>query len=109
MSDCIAGSSSEAPIPPMIAQKTMTASKLWASVMAAAPMAYPSRPSTYARLRPDEVTHLAADQDECGRDQCFQSDRRLDAAHGRLEVANDRRDGHVHDRGVDNEHEHRHR
>ena len=39
MSDCIAGSSSEAPSPPMIAQKMMTAVRLWARVMARAPTA----------------------------------------------------------------------
>ena len=36
----------------MIAQNTMIAVRLWASVIASAPSAYPSRPSTYARLRP---------------------------------------------------------
>src|SRR5215213_634362 len=36
----------------MMAQKTMIAKRFWASVIAVAPMAYPSRPSTYARLRP---------------------------------------------------------
>ena len=39
MSDCIAGSSSDAPSPPMIAQKMMTGSRLWASVIASAPTA----------------------------------------------------------------------
>jgi hypothetical protein len=52
ISDCIDGSSSDAPMPPMIAQKTMTATRFCASVIAIAPTAYPSRPSTYARLRP---------------------------------------------------------
>ena len=37
----------------MIAQKTMTAVRLWARVIAKAPVAYASRPSTYARLRPN--------------------------------------------------------
>ena len=37
--DCIAGSSSDAPSPPMIAQKTMIAVRLWASVIARAPIA----------------------------------------------------------------------
>ena len=37
--DCIAGSSSDAPSPPMIAQKMMIAVTLWARVMASAPMA----------------------------------------------------------------------
>ena len=36
----------------MIAQKMMIAVRLWASVIATAPTAYPSRPNTYARLRP---------------------------------------------------------
>ena len=37
--DCIAGNSSEAPSPPMIAQKTMIAVRLWARVIATAPIA----------------------------------------------------------------------
>ena len=36
----------------MIAQKTMIAVRLWARVIARAPVAYASRPSTNARLRP---------------------------------------------------------
>src|SRR6185295_6795130 len=36
----------------MMAQKKTIANRSCANVMAAAPMAYPSRPSTYARLRP---------------------------------------------------------
>jgi len=39
MSDCIAGSSSDAPSPPTIAQKTMITVRLWATVMASAPTA----------------------------------------------------------------------
>ena len=39
ISDCIAGNSSDAPSPPMIAQKTMIAVRLWASVIASAPIA----------------------------------------------------------------------
>ena len=35
----MAGSRSDAPSPPMIAQKTMTAVKLWDSAIAKAPMA----------------------------------------------------------------------
>src|SRR5215471_13960671 len=52
MSDCIAGSRSDAPIPPTIAQKTMIAVRPWARVMARAPIPSPSNPRTYARLRP---------------------------------------------------------
>ena len=36
----------------MIAQKMITAVRLCASIIATAPVAYASRPSTYARLRP---------------------------------------------------------
>ena len=39
ISDCIAGSNSDAPSPPMIAQKMMIAVRLWASVIASAPIA----------------------------------------------------------------------
>ena len=39
ISDCIAGSSSDAPSPPMTAQKTMTAVRLCASAIASAPVA----------------------------------------------------------------------
>ena len=46
MSDCIEGSRSDAPMPPTIAQKTMIPVRSWASVIASAPTAYPSRPST---------------------------------------------------------------
>ena len=46
MSDCMAGSSSEAPRPPTMAQKMMTAVRLWASVIAKAPTAYANRPIT---------------------------------------------------------------
>ena len=36
----------------MSAQKTMIAVRLWARVIATAPIAYANRPNTYARLRP---------------------------------------------------------
>jgi hypothetical protein len=58
MSDCMAGSRSEAPRPPMIAQKTMIAVRLWARVIARAPVAYASRPNTYALLRPKRSPSL---------------------------------------------------
>jgi hypothetical protein len=44
MSDCIPGSSRDAPMPPMIAQKTITGSRLWVNVMEIAPTPYPHRP-----------------------------------------------------------------
>jgi hypothetical protein len=39
MSDCIAGSSNDAPSPPTMAQKMMIAVRLWARVIARAPIA----------------------------------------------------------------------
>jgi hypothetical protein len=45
-SDCIAGRSSDAPSPPITAQNTMTAVRLWASTIASAPVAYARRPIT---------------------------------------------------------------
>ena len=60
-------------------------------------------------LAPDEIADLAADQDERGRHQRLERDRRLDAADGRVEILDDRRDRDVHQRRVDDEHEHRHR
>ena len=40
-------------------------------------------------LAPEEVADLASDQDERRRDQGFDRDGRLDAAHGRVEVGDD--------------------
>ena len=60
-------------------------------------------------LAADQVADLAADEDERGRDQRLERDRRLDAADRRVEVLDDRRDRHVHQRRVDDEDEHRHR
>ena len=60
-------------------------------------------------LAPDQIADLAADQDERGRHQRLERDRRLDAAHGRVEIVDHGRDRDVHQRRVDDEHEHRHR
>ena len=60
-------------------------------------------------LAADEVADLAADQDERRRHQRLERDRRLHAADRRVEILDDRRDRHVHQRRVDDEHEHRHR
>ena len=60
-------------------------------------------------LPPDQVADLAADQDERGRDERLERDRRLDAARRRVEVVDDGRDRDVHQRRVDDENEHRHR
>ena len=109
INDCIEGSRSDAPMPPKIAQKTMIARTSWASVIAIAPTAVPQETQLVRELAADQIADLAADQDERGRDERLQRDRRLDVAHRRLEVPHDRRDRHVHDRGVDDEHEHRHR
>ena len=57
----------------------------------------------------EEVAQLAADQDEGGRDERLEGDRRLDPADGRVEILDHRRDRDVHERRVDDEDEHRHR
>ena len=60
-------------------------------------------------LASEQVADLAADQDERGGDQGLERDRALDRAHRRVEVLDDRGDRHVHQRRVDDEHEHRRR
>ena len=57
-------------------------------------------------LASEEVADLAADQDERSRDQRLQCDRALDRADLGVQVPDDRRDRHVHQRRVDDEHEH---
>ena len=60
-------------------------------------------------LAPDQVADLAPDQDERRRHQRLERDRALHAADRRVEVLDDLRDRHVHQRCVDDEHEHRRR
>ena len=86
----MAGSSREAPIPPTTAQKMMTAVRLWASAIARAPIGVAQQTQHVGPLAPDEIADLAADQDERGRHQCFQRDRRLNTADGRAEIPNHR-------------------
>ena len=52
MSDCMAGSRSDAPRPPITAQKMNTGATVWLRAIARAPMAYASSPRMYASLRP---------------------------------------------------------
>src|SRR5215207_1549241 len=92
MSDCMAGRRSEAPRPPMIAQKMMIAARFSARVIASAPIAYASRPNTYALLRPKRSPSLLL--------------IRMNAAETRASL-DYRRDRHVHQRRVDDQHEHR--
>ena len=67
------------------------------------------QPEHVGALAPDQVADLAADQDERGRDERLERDRRLHAARRRVQIVIDRRDRDVHQRRVDDEHEHRHR
>ena len=105
----MAGSSSDAPRPPTIAQKMMIAVRLWASGHRRGADRVGEQPQDVRPLAADEVGHLAADQDERGGDQRLERDRGLDAAHGGVEVLDHGRDGDVHQRRVDDEHEHRRR
>ena len=59
-------------------------------------------------LAADEIADLAPDEDERGRDQRLQRDGGLHAAGGRVQIVDHRRDRHVHQRGVDHQHEHGH-
>jgi hypothetical protein len=61
------------------------------------------------QLAPNQIADLAGDQDERGRDQSLERDRSLNAADRRVKVVHDRGDRDVHQRCVDDEHEHRHR
>ena len=79
MSDCMAGSRSDAPSPPMIAQKMMIAVTLWARAIARAPTAYAEQAQDVGALAPEEIADLAADQDERGGDERLERDRGLDA------------------------------
>ena len=108
MSDCMAGSSSDAPSPPTMAQKMTIAVRLWAKRHRQGADGVAEQTQHVGPLAPDEIADLAADQDERGRDQRLERDRRLDAADGRVEILDHRRDRHVHQRRVDDEHEHRH-
>ena len=67
------------------------------------------KPQHVRALAADEVSDLAADQDERGGHESLQGDRRLYAARRRVEIVNDRGDRHVHERRIDDEDEHRHR
>ena len=60
-------------------------------------------------LAAEEIADLAADEDEGGGHERLDRHRRLDGAHGRVEVLDDGRDRHVHQRRVDDEDEHRRR
>ena len=109
ISDCIAGNSSEAPRPPTTAQKMTMAVTLWASVIAEGTYCVPEQAEHVRPLATDQVAHLAADQDERRRDERLERDRGLHAADGGVEILHHRGDGHVHQRGVDDQHEHGHR
>ena len=92
----------------MIAQKMMTAPQVLGERHREGADRVAEEAEHVGPLAADEVADLAADEDEGGRDEGLEGDRRLDAADGRLQVADDRRDRHVHERGVDDEDEHRH-
>ena len=67
------------------------------------------QPEDVGPLAADQVADLAVDQDERRGHQRLEGDGGLHAAGGGVEVLDDRRDRHVHQRRVDDEDEHRHR
>ena len=107
--DCIAGSSSEAPSPPMIAQKMTIGDEALRQRHRQRADGVAEQPEHVGALAADQVADLAADQDERRRDERLEGDRRLHAADGRVEVLDDGGDRHVHERRVDHQDEHRHR
>jgi hypothetical protein len=109
MSDCIAGRSSEAPMPPMTAQKMMIEGQALGHGHRDGADCVAEEPEDVGELAADEVAGLAADQDEGRRHQRLERDRALYAAHRGVEVLDHRGDRDVHQRRVDHQHEHRHR
>jgi hypothetical protein len=105
----MAGSSRDAPIPPMIAQKTMIAEQVLGERHGGRTYRVAEQAEHVRAFTSEEIADLAADQDERGRYQCLECDCRLHAAHRRVEIPDDRGDGHIHDRGVDDQYEHGHR
>ena len=67
------------------------------------------QPQHVGALASDEIADLAADQDERRGHERLECNRRLHTTDSRVEILDDRRDRHVHQRRVDDEHEHRHR
>ena len=85
----MAGSSSDAPIPPTTAQKMMIVVRFWARVIEGAD-GVAEQAQHVGPLAPEEIADLAADQDERGGYQRFERDRRLDAADRGVEILNHR-------------------
>src|SRR3954471_23080618 len=118
ISDCMAGSNSDAASPPMIGQNhghPDPADDLPEHDDRGEALGEGHRHSaervseqTYDEgpLAADEIADLAADEDERGRHQRLERDGALYAADRRPEVLDDLRDRHVHQRRVDDEHEH---
>ena len=106
--DCIAGSSSDAPSPPIDRPEDDDRGQALRQGHRQGADRVPEQTQHVGLLAADEVADLAADQDERGRHQRLQRDRRLHTADRGVQVAHHRRDRHVHQRGVHDQHEHRH-
>ena len=104
----MAGRRSEAPIPPKIAQKMMTGEQALGQGHRQRAKGVGEQAEHIRPLATDEVADFAVDQDERGGNQRLERDRRLDTADRRAEILDHGRDRHVHDRRVDDQHEHRH-
>ena len=85
ISDCIAGRYSDAPSPPITAQKTMIAARPWPTTIAA-PRRVEDQAAHIGALATEEVAELAADQDERGRHKRLDRHRRLDPADRRVQI-----------------------
>ena len=109
ISDCIAGSSSDAPEPADDRPEDDDRGQALRQRHRQGADRVGQQTEDVRPLAPDQIADLAADQDERSRDQRLERDRRLHTAHRRVEILDDRRDRHVHQRRVDDEHEHRRR
>ena len=109
MSDCIAGSRSDAPRPPITAQKMKIGTHGLGEGHRQGADRVGEQAQDVGALASEQVADLAADQDERGRHQGLERDRGLDGAHVGAEVGDDRRDRDIHDRRVDDQDEHGHR
>ena len=108
ISDCIAGSSSEAPEPADDRPEDDDGGEALGQRHGQRADGVGHQPEHVGPLAADQVADLAVDQDERGRDQRLERDGGLHPAGRGVQVPDDRGDRHVHQRRVDHQDEHRH-
>ena len=86
MSDCIAGSKSDAPSPPIDRPEDDDRGEALGERHRQRPDRVGEKTQDVRALAADEIADLAADQDEGGRHERFECDRGLDAADRRVQI-----------------------